>query len=382
MLLLSPSFNKPGVLAPRRFPQRSPGVLLSRIGHEAIAYDLVTETVHQLSATAGAVLGACDGLSVMEATVGEWADATGAAPEVVARDVDAALSRFEELGLIGRTQPFIAPEAPTGSPGPRGRHLGQTHPVIDHAVAFRSERPELVHAVDAFLGTGNDDVSPTIVFEIEECSSTGDLLLTGSTTRSAATLPDLLHQVTMAMNEYAVKSTDCVTLHAGGVRSPSGEVVVLPAPSGSGKSTLTAALITAGWDYLSDEAIGIRVGSCVAVGYPKPLALSPGSQVSVGLEPSTFEDVTPVELRTDVELLDGNVGVVDRVVLPTFVAGAERAVTTLSPQQALIELLANALNLANVGQSGLDALCDLAERVPVERVTYGSLDDAVAVVEG
>lgn len=247
--------------------------------------------------------------------------------------------------------------------------------MVDQVVAFRSDNRYVLDAVDAFLGTGAADVEPTIVFDVREERS-GELVLAALTERRAATVPELLHQATMAMNEVAVATTTCVTMHAGGVRSPSGDVVLLPAPSGSGKSTLTAALVARGWDYLSDETIGVRRSTCVAVGYPKPLALSTSSRVAVGLPPSDVEDVSPSELRSGVKRLSGDVGPVDRVVLPSWVDGAETSLMTLDPAEALIALLANTLNLAHVGQSGLDALCDLAEKVPVERLVYDDLGDA------
>ena len=97
------------------------------------------------------------------------------------------------------------------------------------------------------------------------------------------------------------------------------------------------------------------------------------------LELSGFKSfVDPVELRADVQRLSGDVGAVTRVILPRHVEGAPCESEPLTASDATVELLANTFNLARVGQSGLDTITALAETVPVERLTYGDANDAVA----
>ena len=43
-------------------------------------------------------------------------------------------------------------------------------------------------------------------------------------------------------------------------------------------------------------------------------------------------------------------------------------------------MLEHALNLRLVGESGLVTLCQLAERVPVQRLVHGDVDEAVAAL--
>lgn len=367
---------------PRRLiPRRSSGVLLSGVEDGFIVYDLTTETVHRMNETAGAILLSCDGMTPVESVVREWAGKTGSAPGSIAVDIESVLTTFEELGLVGRRQTFVAPEPLLLAGEPHPGHIGLTHTVIDHAVAFRSRREDLVEKIDAFLGFGRPDVSPTVVFDIVERPS-GAMVLTARTEQIATPASNLVNQAITVMNELAAVSSSCLTLHAAGVRSPTGRIVTLPAPSGSGKSTLAAALLAAGWDYLGDEAIGIRPDSCIAVGYPKPLALDRRSRRTVGLADKSVEEVMPEEMRPGVELLMGNAGAVDQVILPKYFEGAEAAMVRLSPSAALVELLTNTLNLAHVGQRGLDALCDIAESVPVHRMTYGHLNEAIGMLEG
>lgn len=98
------------------FPQRSVGVLFARVGDQAVAYDLVAKMVHQLSATAGAVLATCDGSTEIEALVDDWAETTGSDRATISQGVEAVLAEFKSLGLVGREGEYISPPWPVGSP--------------------------------------------------------------------------------------------------------------------------------------------------------------------------------------------------------------------------------------------------------------------------
>jgi hypothetical protein len=100
----------------------------------------------------------------------------------------------------------------------------------------------------------------------------------------------------------------------------------------------------------------------------------------LNLPESDSADLDPAEISADVTRLDGDVGPISRVVLPTYQEGAEVTVQRLEPHEAVVELLANTLNLARAGQAALDAVCDLAATVPVERLIHGDAHQAVARV--
>lgn len=368
------------------FPHRSPGVLVSRMGDRAIAYDLITETAHQLNATAGALLAACDGEAGIDAAVTAWSTDAGADRADVAADVIAGLVMLTDLGLVGRDGPFDAPNPPVGSTGDAaggaatgGAVIGRVHPVIDHHIALRGPRAEVLEALDTFLGTGTGRGKPTMFFDVHETPE-GELVLVTDQEWRFPSREACLRQLTSVINEYAVWTHSCAALHAGAVRSPEGELVLLPAPSGNGKSTLTGAFVAAGWDYLGDEAIGVRPDSLVAVGYPKRLAIDASSRAVLNLAESDDGDLDPAEINPAVVRLDGEVGPVSRVVLPTYQKGAEAALERLEPHEAVVELLANTLNLARAGQAALDAVCDLAAAVPVERLIHGDAHQAAAHV--
>ncbi len=256
---------------------------------------------------------------------------------------------------------------------------GASHRVIDHRIAFRSADAPIVAAIDGFLGATASDDAPTLVFDVDR-DPAGQVGLHADDERRFADLDSLVAGLPMLLNLYATWTHHCVALHAGAVRSPSGEVVVLAAPPGSGKSTLTAALVAEGWDYLSDEAVGIRPGSLAAVGYPKRLSLDLAGRELLGLAPDVGDEVDPAALRADVACLSGDVGAIGRVILPRFVEGAAVAFESLSPADAARELIANTFNLARVGQSGLDTICALAETIPVECLRYGDARDVASSV--
>ncbi len=171
--------------------------------------------------------------------------------------------------------------------------------------------------------------------------------------RTYASVEAFLDTLPTALNQIAATSSSCIALHAGCVRSPSGEVLLLPAVSGSGKTTLTAALVQAGWDYGTDEAVGVREGGLEAVTYPKPLVLDSSSRLVLGLGPSRSPNAAPAELRADVEVLVDSAGPVGRVVLPRYEEGATAVLSDpLDPQEAVVALLEHALNLAPGGPAG------------------------------
>lgn len=357
-------------------------MLLSPLADQAVAYDLVTETAHHLNATAGALLAACDGTTDPDEAVAGWADATGTDPDVVAADVEAGLATLRDLGVIGRPTAFVGPKPPVGctADATEGSARGAVHPVLDWAITFRSPQPELLATIDAFLGTGvPSSTGAPLVFDVHE-QGDGQVRLVTDYEWLFPNLAACLNQLTSVINEYAVWTHTCASLHAGAVRSPTGEIVLLAAPSGGGKSTLTGAFVAAGWDYLGDEAIGIRPGTCTAVGYPKRLAIDASSRMVLGLPDSDAWDLDPAELRPGVHRLGGDIGPITRVVLPTYVGDAELTIEDLDPPAALDALLPNTVNLARAGQPALDALCDLATTVPACRFTHGDARQVVSHV--
>ncbi len=99
---------------------------------------------------------------------------------------------------------------------------------------------------------------------------------------TASTVLEAVSHSLTAVNVGAVEATPHLAMHAA-VLSRHGNALVIPGPSGHGKTTLAAALLQAGWDYVSDEALCLRWDDAQVVPYPRPLALSPWASELLGL---------------------------------------------------------------------------------------------------
>lgn len=94
---------------------------------------------------------------------------------------------------------------------------------------------------------------------------------------------DAVGETCAAINVSAVAATPGLAFHVA-VVTRGDRCLVIPGRSGAGKTTLTAALLSVGWDYVSDEALVLDWESGrPAQPYPRPLALSPWSRSAVGL---------------------------------------------------------------------------------------------------
>jgi hypothetical protein len=82
----------------------------------------------------------------------------------------------------------------------------------------------------------------------------------GSASRGRPSLARLVFEATMV----ALRRCGLFELHAAGVVEPeTGSGLLVAGPSGSGKSTLATQLASAGWGYLSDDALLLRDGGGV-----------------------------------------------------------------------------------------------------------------------
>ena len=319
-------------------PLHSAGVLTAELDGEVVVYDPVTRLVHLPDPVATVVWLACDGATDLATVVAELAGATGAPVEVVERDVAALVDDLRGRGLVGRD---VATPAGLG-PGPDRAGDLDVHPgsatsrplrVLDDRLVVHGGDPALVAAVeDLCRGLVVDDgVSPTTGRGVR-VDPDGSVALSGALGQPS--FPDVgsfLEAFPRELNRLAAASRLGPALHAGAVRSPEGVVVVLPGESEAGKSTLVGTLVQAGWDYLTDEAIGIRPGSLLAVAYPKPLALGPGSRGVLGLPDQAGELVDAARLRPGAAVPPGDVGPVGAVVLTRYSPGAGTEMTPAEP---------------------------------------------------
>lgn len=349
-----------------------------------VVYDLVTETVHDLNGTAGELLTRCDGATPTDDLVDEWATRAGTDRPEIERDVDAALAEFTRLGLVDRRGGWTPPPRLAGSTAtpPDDAVTGAAHPALDRQVVFRSTDRALLDAIDGFLAAGTLEVhgppAETLPIDVERLDD-GSIRADVGNELHFPGLDAFLSQITSVINRLTAGPGAGLALHAGAVRSPVGEVVVVTAPSGSGKSTLVASLVQAGWDYLGDETIGVRPDG-TAVGYPKRIGLDDASRAALGLGGSSSLDNPVTDLRADVVRLAGDVGPVSRTFLVEYLPGATPRIDPLNVQQGFKALLANTLTFGADAAVGLDTLCALATSTPVLQLRHSDARSAAALI--
>jgi hypothetical protein len=188
--------------------------------------------------------------------------------------------------------------------------------------------------------------------------------------------------------QYACSERDSIaTLHAGAV-SDGHTCLVLAESGGSGKSTLTAALLTRGYRYLSDDVAPLERGSGHVVPVPISLNLKPGSvPVLAGLYPElpslpawrsgnrSLRFLPPPEF---VQHRPDRAYPVAALVFPRYRPHAGLKLDPLDPVSVLTRLvesdtrLDRPLNPAKVGE-----LCAWIEATPAYALTYGDLEAAI-----
>ena len=75
------------------------------------------------------------------------------------------------------------------------------------------------------------------------------------------------------LTRLAVEHSPLLCIHAGVVSGPDG-LIAIPGQSGLGKTTLVAALVRAGFGYVSDEALAVDRADGQVTAFPRPLALA------------------------------------------------------------------------------------------------------------
>jgi hypothetical protein len=180
-------------------------------------------------------------------------------------------------------------------------------------------------------------------------------------------------------NQQAIARTgDLVLLHASAVAA--GErALVLPGPMGAGKSTLAAALVQAGWSYLTDEVVALNPGTGMIRPYPKYLSLGAPfaglAPVPAGMRTVVGDEqlVPPAAIRA------GAVGGPARpsvVVLPRYERGAPTVLEPLTAADAFPAVAQHVFHLDRDGERVLTTVAAMVDGAPCFRLVSGELDAA------
>jgi hypothetical protein len=211
------------------------------------------------------------------------------------------------------------------------------------------------------------------------------LVRDGRRISAAMPISEAMVELVADVNFRAVASRpDKLMLHAGAL-SLGDCGLLLPAASGAGKSTMTAALVSHGFRYLSDEAAAIDTISLEIEPYPKPLTLSASSITALGLPigEDAVEGVKHVVACSD--LRAGSVGVkvpARFLVFPSYQADATSTLVPMSRAEAMVEVAGFSFNFIDHGGAWMPLLQRLVTDCWCGRLTIGDLEEATELVTG
>ncbi|SDO34914.1 PqqD family peptide modification chaperone [Afipia sp. GAS231] len=166
--------------------------------------------------------------------------------------------------------------------------------------------------------------------------------------------------------------------------------LALAGPSGSGKTTLAAGLVSRGFDYLSDDAVPVSEPDGEIVPWPLPLSIKPGSKEllksrfpELGNAPAYSTKGTEARLLVPAaEVWDATAVKLRALIFPRFIAGTAPKQRSLSQFDAIQNLLIDRVWLGYpITEARVKSFLDWLDDTPAHAICYGTLDDAVQLVE-
>lgn len=201
---------------------------------------------------------------------------------------------------------------------------------------------------------------------------------------------ELLPAVEWAINTdaLALLGRRHLLLHAGAVGC-AGRGLVLPAASGCGKTVLVAALLRAGFVYLSDEVAALDLASGRLWPFAKSLCIKRGGRQALLSRYPELGTMLPHRhsegeliwyLRPPEGALPAAPLPVRHLILPRYAPGAPTALVPIARSQALATILQQSFNLGAHGAGGVGRMVELLRGAQCYALTLGDLDRAVDLV--
>ena len=189
----------------------------------------------------------------------------------------------------------------------------------------------------------------------------------------------------------AQRSHRYLLLHAGCIER-GGRGVLFPALPGSGKSTLTAALVHRGYRLLSDEFGAVRRSDGMLYPLLRPVALknesidviarfAPEAKLGPRFPKTRKGTVSHMAPPRDSVLRVKEPVAPSLVIFPKFISGATVELEPMPRSFAFAKLASNSFNYEILGPEGFSTLVKLALSCDCYRLTYGSLDQAIEVID-
>lgn len=367
--------------------------LNATIEDELLVLDPASGQFHVLSHSAGLIYTAVDGMSTAADIAHALSYQFGFPLEQLIVDVATATRSMVDQGLLISDDPssdaaglprlHVDLVAPTDA-----RHRGSSVDApfdsgpIRVGVAVVRVRSDLVEVGSllagplALLPTMPSSASVDSEMSVTEPGDGGpfEVHLDGVTIASATSFDDAAEAMLAACNRVATTApSGAVRLH-GGVVSDGHRAVVLCGESGAGKSTLTAALVQAGWQYLTDEVAVIDPATSVATPYPKWLDLSTGSLQLLGLDERIGIGSTGAKHHVPPHAFGVTGGPVP-VAAVVMLTGEEpgQAMQRLGPGDATRAMLCHVFATTWDHPDGLQALVDLCSHAVVVKLPRSDL---------
>lgn len=258
------------------------GVTLLDIGQEGILFDRIGQRLFHLNRTATFLWRRLE--EGDRPTAGSPAR-SGAIPWT--GDAEQMVEAWRRLGLLRgsgeRRAPYrrrtgpSAPRVVTSSKPPMAP-LRRCYRLLESefSLGFPSETLEnLVHSAIGHLESIGTERG-MLRLDIVQAEGLLRLQRQRETLASCANVDRMVPLIQGSMGLLATRRYPyLMALHAAGL-SAGGGVLLLPGRSGSGKSVLAAALVAAGWGYLSDDAILLTKPRLDSIGVPYSIGVKKG----------------------------------------------------------------------------------------------------------
>ena len=201
------------------------------------------------------------------------------------------------------------------------------------------------------------------------------------TTRTAVAAVDSFGEADglAELTRLAVENSPLLCVHACVVAGPHG-LLAVPGRSGLGKTTLAAALVKAGFDYVSDEALALDRVTRLVQPFARPLGISADVWQLLGLNwaapAAGTEKLVPPTAFGPVAATGGRV---HDVVLAERVPGRPSLTRGFSGD-AVRELLTRSFNHYREAEASFRALVGVVREARVWRVRYANAPELAALL--